>query len=58
MLQSLGRRRKLEFEFQAKLAGGKMSATTGGFRNKMSATTFMRRHGIIPRRPTRNADGH
>ncbi len=53
MLQSLGRRRKVEFEFQAKLAGAKMKATTGGFRNKMSATTFMRRHGIVPRRPVR-----
>jgi hypothetical protein len=51
MLQSLGRRRRLEFEFQAKLAGAKMKETTGGFRNKMNATTFMRRHGIIPRRP-------
>ena len=54
MLQSLGQRRKLEFEFQAKLAGAKMKATTGSFdRNKMNATTFMRRHGIIPRRPVK-----
>ncbi|KKL45230.1 hypothetical protein LCGC14_2357760 [marine sediment metagenome] len=53
MLQSLGRRRKVEFEFQARLAGAKMKATMGSFGNKMSATTFMRRHGIVPRRPVK-----